>query len=175
MPCFYEKRYAESRYENFKASFRRRLARKTRLVTQDLAKERRNQTPFHDPEGRREISLFLQGLVRTSVDHMTTSIFSTMYRDDLLGKEYFDSEETLNQHQLHYFCKINSCSRNVALLRRHLRKKFICRKYSIFLDEDRNSGLFEILFSARRHLQNANDNVVSYHKDSVAASLDLGI
>jgi hypothetical protein len=40
-----------------KASFRRRLAMKTHLVTQDLAQER-NQTPFHDPEGRREILLF---------------------------------------------------------------------------------------------------------------------
>jgi hypothetical protein len=55
MPCFYEAHHAKPGYENFKASFRRRLTTKTRLVTQDLAQGRRNQTPFHDPEGRREI------------------------------------------------------------------------------------------------------------------------
>ncbi len=85
-PRLNEERYAKSGYENFKASFRRRLAMKTRLVTQDMVQERRNQAPFHDPEGRREKWLFLQGPVRTSVDHTTTSIFSTMYRDDLLGE-----------------------------------------------------------------------------------------
>jgi hypothetical protein len=43
-----------------------------------------------------------------------------------------------------------------------------------FLDEDRSYGLFEILFQQEERLHNANDNVVSYHKDSVAASLGFG-
>jgi len=96
-----------------------------------LVEERRNQTPFHDTEGRKEKWLFLQGQVRASVDYMTTSIFSTMKSADLLGENILTLKK-FNQHPLHYFCKINSCSKNVASLRRHLRKKFICRKYSIF-------------------------------------------
>jgi hypothetical protein len=41
--------------------------------------------------------------------------FSTMKSADLSGENIL-TLENLNQHLLHYFCKINSCSKNDASL-----------------------------------------------------------
>ncbi len=56
--------------------------------------KKRSNSLFMTPG--REIQLFLQGPVKTSVDYMTTSIFSKMcWMTICLKKKYFDSEETL--------------------------------------------------------------------------------
>jgi len=132
--------------------------------TRVCQRERRNQTPFHDTEWKKW--LFLQGPVKTSVDYTTTSIFSTMNSADLPREDTLTLKK-LNQHQTHYFCKINSCSKNVASLEDSWGwNSFV--ESTPFFGEDRSSGLFEILFQ-QEHLCNANDNVVSYHKDYVVA------
>jgi hypothetical protein len=95
--------------------------------------------------------------------------------DHLLEEKNISTlKKLLNWHQLHYLRKVNSCSKNVALMRRYLRKKFIRVESTHFFGRRQKLWTLQNLFSTEGRLHNANDNVVSYHKDSVAALLDLG-
>jgi hypothetical protein len=85
--------------------------------------------------------------------------------DNLLEEKNISTlKKLLNQHQLHYLRKVNSCSKNVASMRKHLGKKVIRVESTHFFDEDRSYGLFEIFFQQKDVCVNANDNVVSYHE-----------
>jgi len=106
-------RHEEAVYEkNFKVSLRRRLAAKTRLATQISEKIK---LTLH--KSWKEVKLPLI---------TTTSIFNNVLDDHLLEEKNISTlKKLLNWHQLHYLRKVNSCSKNVALMRRYLRKKFI--------------------------------------------------
>jgi hypothetical protein len=90
-----------------------------------------------------------------------------------LKKEYFDSEETLRSASASLSSQGQFLQQERSIDEKTVEEEIhSCGKYSFFLDEDRSYGLFEIFFSTGRRPHNAYDNVVSYHKDSVTASLD---
>jgi hypothetical protein len=91
-----------------------------------------------------------------------------------LKKEYFDFEETLKS------ASASLSSQGQCLQQEHSIDKQIseeeihlCGKYSFFWMKTEAMDSSKSFFSTGRRLHNANDNVVSYHKDSVAASPDL--
>jgi hypothetical protein len=91
-----------------------------------------------------------------------------------LKKKYFDSEETFKSASASLSSQDQFLQQECSIAEKTSEEEIhSCGKYSFFLDEDRSYGLFEILFSTRRRLHKGNDNVVSYHKNSVAASLGL--
>jgi hypothetical protein len=137
-----------------KASFRRRrFAAKTRLASQVL----KIKLALHDFRTKEVKSPLI----------MTTSIFSTMCSMTVrLKKEYFDSEETLSISFIIFARSI------LAMKTQHRFENILGRNSFVpevpsFFYEDRSYGLFGIFFSTEECLQNANDNVVSYHEVSV--------
>ncbi len=90
-----------------------------------------------------------------------------------LKKEYFDSEETLKSASASLSSQGQFLQQNIASMRRYLRKKFIRVESTHFFGWRQKLWTLRNLFSTEGCLHNSNDNVVSYHMDSVAALLDL--
>ncbi len=75
----------------------------------------------------KNFNFFLKkGPVKTSIDHDYIHFQQCVGWPSAWRKNISTLKKLSNQHQHNYLRKINSCSKNVASMRRYLRKKFIC-------------------------------------------------